>query len=136
MIDSLIAKSLQKLVRTGTLDVTFASGRTRSFGDRSEAPIRIRFADPAAERALVLDPALKLGELFMDGRLIVEEGTVYDLVSLIKRNGLRRLRAPHVALLALWRVARGRIARAITPDSARRNVAHHYDLFRNPGSKP
>ena len=128
MFESLISKSLQKLVRTGTLDVTFASGQTQSFGDRSEVPIRIRFADPAAERALVLDPALKLGELFMDGRIVVEQGTIYDLVSLLKRNGLRRLKAPHVALTALWRMARARIARAVTADSARRNVAHHYDL--------
>ena len=46
----------------------------------------------------------------MDGRLIVEAGSIYDLVSLVKRNGLRRLRAPHVALTALYRMARARIA--------------------------
>jgi cyclopropane-fatty-acyl-phospholipid synthase len=115
-------------VRSGTLTVRYASGRCRSFGDGTGAPLAIRFADKAAERALVLDPALKLGELFMDGRLVVDEGTVYDLVSLVKRNGLRRLNAPHVGLLALWRMARARIAKAITPEDAKRNVAHHYDL--------
>jgi len=128
MMEGLISRSLQQLVRIGTLDVVFASGQAQSFGDRSEAPIRIRFADAAAERALVFDPALKLGELFMDGRIVVEQGTIYDLVSLLKRNGLRRLKAPHVALLALWRMAKTRIARAVNPVSARRNVAHHYDL--------
>ena len=81
-----------------------------------------------AERALALDPALKLGELFMDGRLIVEAGSIYDLVSLMKRSGLRRLRAPHVGLVALYRMVRSRIASAVTPESAKRNVAHHYDL--------
>jgi len=128
MMEGLISRSLQQLVRIGTLDVVFASGQAQSFGDRSEAPLRIRFDDAAAERALVFDPALKLGELFMDGRIVVEQGTIYDLVSLLKRNGLRRLKAPHVALLALWRMAKTRIARAVNPVSAKRNVAHHYDL--------
>ena len=128
MIEGLISNALRKLIRTGTLDVIFASGRAERFGDRSEPPIRLRFADPGAERALVLDPVLKLGELFMDGRIIVEEGTVYDLISLVKRNGLRRLKAPHVALLALWRMAIARISRSVNPVRAKRNVAHHYDL--------
>ena len=127
-MERLISKSLQHLIHTGTLDVIFASGHRRSFGDRSEALICVRFADKAAERALAFDPALKLGELFMDGRILIEQGTIYDLVSLIKRNGLRRLKAPHVALTALWRTLKARIARAVNPDSAKRNVAHHYDL--------
>ena len=127
-MESLISAALARLVRTGTLKVTFASGRTRVFGDGTEAPVAIRLSDKGAERALALDPALKLGELFMDGRLIVEAGSIYDLVSLVKRNGLRRLRAPHVALIALYRSAQSRIAAQSTPEGARRNVAHHYDL--------
>ena len=124
----LISRSLQHLVRIGTLDVTFASGQRFIFGDRSEALIHIRFSDKAAERALALDPAMKLGELFMDGRIVVEQGTIYDLVALIKRNGLRRLKAPHVALIAFWRTLKARISRSVNPAGAKRNVAHHYDL--------
>jgi cyclopropane-fatty-acyl-phospholipid synthase len=127
-MELLISAALSRLIHTGSLQVTFASGRTRTFGDATEAPVAIRLTDRRAERALALDPALKLGELYMDGRLIVETGSVYDLVSLVKRNGLRRLRAPHVALTALYRMARARIAGAVTPESAKRNVAHHYDL--------
>ena len=127
-MEPLIAAALARLVRAGTLKVTFASGRTRVFGDGTEPPVAIRLSDKGAERALALDPTLKLGELFMDGRLIVEAGCIYDLVSLVKRSGLRRLRAPHIALITLYRSARSRIAAAVTPEGARRNVAHHYDL--------
>ena len=123
-----LASAFARLIRTGTLRVTFASGRIQSFGPGGEPPIALRFADGAAERALALDPALQLGELFMDGRLIIEQGSVFDLVSLLKRNGIRRLTAPHVALLGLWRAAQGRLTGAIKPASAKRNVAHHYDL--------
>jgi cyclopropane-fatty-acyl-phospholipid synthase len=127
-MEALISKALARLLRSGSLTVRFASGRARTFGDGTGPPLAIRFADKGAERALAMDPALKLGELFMDGRLVVEEGSIYDLVSLMKRSGLRRLNAPHVALTALWRIARARVARTVNPAGARRNVAHHYDL--------
>ncbi len=127
-MESLVTAALSRLIRTGALSVTFASGRTRVFGDATEPPVAIRFAEKKAQWAIALDPALKLGELFMDGRLIVETGSIYDLVSLMKRNGLRRLRAPHIALTAFYRTARARFAQAVTPEGARQNVAHHYDL--------
>ena len=127
-MESIISGALARLVRVGALKVTFASGRTRTFGDGSEPVAAVRFADKGAERALALDPALKLGELFMEGRFIVEAGSIYDFISLAKRNGLRRLRAPHVVLIGFYRTLRSRIAAAVTPDGARRNVAHHYDL--------
>jgi cyclopropane-fatty-acyl-phospholipid synthase len=126
--ERLIAAALTRLVNRGTLRVTFASGRTHEFGDGSEAPVAIRFANKGAERALLLDPALKVGELFMEGRLRVEAGTVYDLISLIKRNGLRRINAPHVALTALLRMTKAKAGAALLPERAKRNVAHHYDL--------
>jgi cyclopropane-fatty-acyl-phospholipid synthase len=127
-MERLIAAALGRLVRKGTLKVTFASGRTATFGDGSGESIAVRFADKRAERELALDPALKLGELYMDGRLIVEVGSVFDLVSLAKGNGLRRLRAPHVPLTALYRAVRAGIAARLKPERPRQNVAHHYDL--------
>ena len=127
-MERFLAYAFARLVRTGSLAVTFASGRSRSFGDGSEAPISIRFADRGAERAVALDPALGLGEMFMHGRLLVEQGSIFDLVSLLKRNGMRRLAGSPAALVALLRRARDRTRRAVTPASARRNVAHHYDL--------
>jgi cyclopropane-fatty-acyl-phospholipid synthase len=38
------------------------------------------------------------------------------------------LHAPHIGLIALYRTIRSRVAAAVTPESARHNVAHHYDL--------
>ncbi|MBA3519098.1 MAG: class I SAM-dependent methyltransferase [Rhizobiales bacterium] len=127
-MEKLLSSAFARLVRNGALRVTYASGRVAAYGEASQEPVAIRFADAGAERAVALDPALKLGEMFMDGRLMIEEGSVFDLVSLLKRNGLRRLAAPHVAALAAFRTARERIAGAVTPEAARRNVAHHYDL--------
>jgi len=127
-MERLLSHAFGRIVRTGLLQVTYASGRAAAYGDGSEPPVAIRFADAGAERRIAWDPALGLGEMYMDGRLLVERGSVYDLMSLLKRNGLRRARAPHVPAMALARTAASRLKRAVLPERARRNVAHHYDL--------
>jgi cyclopropane-fatty-acyl-phospholipid synthase len=115
-------------VKAGDLTVVTAQGQALRFGDGTGAPVRIRFKDRAAERALALDPAMKLGELFTEARLTVEQGTIYDLLHLMLRD-LRNMPAPLVFRLvdhvqmALWRWLPKN-----DPKRSRRNVAHHYDL--------
>ena len=89
-MSSALKSALQKIVRFETLNVTFASGEKVTFGDGSGAPLSVRVTDAEAERAIARDPALKVGEMYMDGRLIVEEGNIFDFLSFLKRNGVRR----------------------------------------------
>ena len=56
------------------------------FGDGAGEEVRIRFTDAAAERAFALNPELRAGELFMDGRLVVDQGTIFDLLALVLRD--------------------------------------------------
>ena len=59
-----------------------------------------RFTDAAAQLALCLHPELKLGELFVDGRLVVERGTIFELLQLIlqeTQGELGRTAAPAFA---------------------------------------
>ena len=46
----------------------------------------VKLLDRAAEWRLMLNPALSLGELYMDGRLVVIRGGLYDLLELGARN--------------------------------------------------
>ena len=115
-------------VKQGDLTVVTARGRTLRFGDGSGPPVAIRFKDAAAERALALDPALKLGELYVDERLVVEAGSIYDLLFVMLRD-LRSMKPPllfkavDAIQLALWRAfPQNKSARS------RRNVARHYDI--------
>jgi hypothetical protein len=94
----------------------------------SDQPWQSASPTPEPSAGSALDPALGLGEMFTEGRLVVEQGSIYDLVSLLKRNGVRRLGVSPAAVLTLFRIARDRIKGAVTPEKARRNVAHHYDL--------
>ena len=115
-------------VKAGDLTVVTARGRELRFGDGAGAPVRFRFMDSAAERELALDPALKLGELFTEGRLWMEQGSVYDLLYLLLRD-LRDMRPPLLFRMAdqvalqTWRWFPKNGAA-----HARRNVAHHYDI--------
>lgn len=128
MNDRLLRNVISRFVTRGTLKVVTASGAQLSFGDGTPPAVRLRFTDAAAERALVIDPELKLGELFTDGRLLIEEGTIYDLLQLV----LQDTQGDRGNLPLQWLRRARTLLRRVTAHNgvlrARRNVEHHYDL--------
>ena len=127
-MEPLYAAAFARIVQSGTLAVTFASGRSRTFGDGTGEPVAIRFKDAGAQFAVALDPQLRFGEMFMDGRMLVERGTVYDLLVLLKKNGGLEAGAWHLAMIENSRIWKERLLGWARTEHARRNVAHHYDL--------
>lgn len=128
MMNTQMAGMLGRLVRTGTLDVTDPDGGCHRFGDGSGEPVGIRFADQEAIRLILADPALKLGEMYMEGRLIVETGNVFDLLSLFKRNGLRHAASTGMKIRSLLQVLAYQARSRLPGNRNKQNVAHHYDL--------
>jgi cyclopropane-fatty-acyl-phospholipid synthase len=119
---------LRRYIRRGSLTLRYPDGKTRTY-DKGEPRIAIALKDRLALLALSLDPDLKLGELYMDGRLVIEQGNIVGLMDLLMSNivqvggasGTHRiLRFARRALrsFAQWNPAR----------AARAHVAHHYDL--------
>src|SRR4029079_16815093 len=82
-MDRLLGLLLRRFVRRGTLRITTAHGSVFSFGDATGQPVAIRFMTAAAERGVIFDPELRLGEAYMDGTLRVEEGTIADFLALV-----------------------------------------------------
>ncbi len=119
---------LNRIIRTGTLTATTADGKNKTYGDGTGDPVAIRFIDEKAENELVDDPQLKLGELYMDGRMVMDAGDIYDLLALVKSNTL----AEDLSFGMIWRgvarLALTRLQRLLPVNHNRRNVAHHYDL--------
>lgn len=111
-------------VACGDLQVTTARGMTLSFGDGTGPPIRVRFVSAGAQLAVMLDPDLKLGEAYMNGTFVVEQGSIADFVDLAAKKTDPRWSAPITMLRFLWR----RINQFNLRAQSRRNVAHHYDL--------
>ncbi|HEU4476477.1 MAG TPA: SAM-dependent methyltransferase, partial [Methyloceanibacter sp.] len=77
---------LDRIVTSGQLILIDAGGRSFGFGDHHGMRVVARVADRRAERRLALHPTLALGEAYMDGRLIIEQGTIYDFIDLLAVN--------------------------------------------------
>jgi len=126
-LDRLLSILLSRFIRRGSLRVTSAAGNTYTFGDGSGAPLAVRFTSAKAQHGVLLDPELHLGEAYMDGTFVVEQGSIADVVALLMRQN--DFAAPRWALLprALRYVFR-RLQQFNLRSRSRQNVAHHYDL--------
>ncbi len=132
MIDRLTEQLLQRaftpLVRRGHLEILLPSGRSLVFGDDTAPRVHLRFTDRRAIWALLRDPDLNLGEMFMQERLRVEQGTVYDLLELVLRDARDTPPSWVVRLIDAWRMRLRPLLQNNRRQQSRANVAHHYDL--------
>ena len=127
---SLLDRFLNRIIRQGELVVIDAAGRVRRYGtpDPRRKPVTIRLADRKVGFDLALHPRLGAGEAFMDGRLIVEDGEILDLLDLVRFNTRWEKRGNKGPIGD----GGARITRALGyinwERRSKRNVAHHYDL--------
>ncbi len=124
---SSLHKLFSKIIRIGSLTVR-GSGGEHHYGGGGGRTVRLRFVDAAAERELVTDPQLKLGELYMDGRILVEQGDIYELLALVKDNTLNEGLTLSMVLHGMGRLIASQVRNRLPVNRNRRNVAHHYDL--------
>jgi cyclopropane-fatty-acyl-phospholipid synthase len=129
-MEKMFRRFIAALIKTGSLEIETASGARYHFGDGSGPNARLRFADKAAQTAVVLNPTLRFGELYMDGRVTVDEGTIYDALAVICQNIDYLERIWWLEALTTLRGRLQHIFKANSSLRARRNVAHHYDLDR------
>jgi cyclopropane-fatty-acyl-phospholipid synthase len=124
----LLRRGLTPIVKTGNLTFVLPAGERLTFGDGSGARVVVRLTDAAAIWALLLDPDLRTGELYTEGRLVVEEGDLADFLRLVLQHGNETRPGPVVRLIDRLRTATQLLRQRNDPGLARRNVAHHYDL--------
>lgn len=125
----LLDGALSRLIETGTLHVRLPNNRLLSFGDGREPVISVALSDWTALRRLVLNPDLAVGEMYMEGRLTVEDDDLRGLLTLAIVNMARQPRQIWFQRIAtLFRSARRRVSQFNPVGKARENVAHHYDL--------
>jgi cyclopropane-fatty-acyl-phospholipid synthase len=126
----LLDRLFKKMIQDGELTVIDPSGTTRTYGKPNPAkpPIRVRITDNATARAIALNPALGAGEAYMDGRLILEQGDIAQVVDLVTWN--LRWQRDNPVRFGLWRQAQAAawFDQLNFARRSKRNVAHHYDL--------
>jgi len=125
----LLVRLLRGIVKIGEVVIIDSTGRRWRVGDAETGPsITLRLHDRFVSYKFALNPRLYFGEAYMDGRLTVEGGSIYDFIDLMGANigtaPLNTMDRWVTRFRLLWR--RYRQANSIT--RARQNVAHHYDL--------
>lgn len=125
---SLIESMLAKLVKSQPLEIVFADGSHRLVGPGDKPALTMRILDRPTELQLALNPELALGEAVMDGRVVVEHGSLYDLLDMLVAGLHGNTLSPWAQTLSRARTAIRRFSQHNTPSWARRNVARHYDL--------
>ena len=126
---TLLSAFLKHFVQVGSLTVTDCNGAVMRFEGKSPGmAAAIRLHDRTVERDIALRPRLSVGEAYMDGRLTMDCGTIYDFLDFSADNIAVGSR---VGVIQLAELA-SRLTRAIRQynpaQRSRRNVAHHYDL--------
>ncbi|RIA56470.1 SAM-dependent methyltransferase [Dichotomicrobium thermohalophilum] len=119
---------LDRVVTSGNLTFIDADGRARTYGDNTGPQVVVRLHDKPVEWRIALDPGLAIAEAFMDARLNLEQGSVYEFLELLIRNTQRTGPPGSARLLDRMRYAT-RWARQYNPvGRAARNASHHYDI--------
>ncbi len=122
----MIFKSILKsVIRNGCLRFIDATGRTYLIGDASPPCATIRLRSKRTEYALAFNPALSVGEAYMNGELLIEEGSLYDILKLAALNFNDANRHSWMSLIER---AEKYLKQYNPIAKAKRNVAHHYDL--------
>jgi len=125
-IDRLLRFFLSQFIRRGSMTFTTSNGTTFTCGDGTGEPVAVRFLTAEAERHLLLDPELAIGEIYTDGDLVIEKGSIADLLEVV-------LGQPD--MVPRWSKVRWWLRYLIRhwqqfnpPGRSKRNVARHYDL--------
>ena len=123
-----LASFLRRFFRHGRLILVDASGNRHQICGEEGPTVVFRLVDSATQRRLLRTDSITWGEAYMDGKLIIEEGSLPELLEIFERSD--------ADFQSTWfgrvvRMAHGLVAATAHYNpigKSRRNVAHHYDL--------
>jgi cyclopropane-fatty-acyl-phospholipid synthase len=125
-MDRLLRFFLGQFVQRGSITFVTASGMTFTCGDGTGEPVRVRLTTREVARQLLLDPEMSFGEAYTDGTMVVERGSIADLLAiLLDQPDIM----PRWAKLQWWLRYLVRNVQQFNPRGrSKNNVARHYDL--------
>jgi len=124
---SLIGRLIDKLLTEGSITLLEPGKTPHTYGRGGGRHLTVRLADRKVAFDILKSPSLGVGEAYMDGRLVIEDGTILDLLEMVQESNrwedATEAKALGRDLKRLFRkLRRNDLTRS------RRNVAHHYDL--------
>src|SRR5262249_41252720 len=106
-MDRLLPFFFEGFVQSGTLRGTAAGGGTVTLGGGPGPAVAVRFTSRKAQWAVLLDPELRLGEAYMNGTFVIEQGSIADVLAMVMASDasspLPRWLQPQWLLRHVWR---------------------------------
>jgi cyclopropane-fatty-acyl-phospholipid synthase len=128
----MLERTLTRFIKTGRLTIIRANGHAMRVGEPLDsAPtldVVLRLKRPLTALKVAFRPDLYFGEAYMDGTLVIEQGSLWDLFDLCGRNLVHRRSPRRSRLIRLFQVIARYFQQHNSRRAARRTVAHHYDL--------
>ena len=93
-----------------------------------DKPIIIRFLDQKLMQKLLINPDLYFGEAYMNGSLVIENGTLTDFLDLAFKNIGRGNINSYGAVIKKIKGTFGYLTNLNKIIKSKENVAHHYDI--------
>src|SRR5688572_5705466 len=126
---SIISRLIGPLLTRGRITLVQPDGSRETYGPGGDKELTIRFADRRVAFDLVRNPRLNFGQTYMDGRLVIEDGTILDLMEMITGANRWEDGGEGRALMRKGKIkGLKRLLRRNDATKSKRNVAHHYDL--------
>lgn len=125
----LLSKMMNRFVKVGELTIIDANGLSHVFGPGGDGPsATIQLHDKKLHHSLFFNPELKAGEAYMDGTLTIEKGTIRDFLTVFALNAENLRGQGHQKRLRKFYKRIKRFHQSNTRITARKHVAHHYDI--------
>jgi Cyclopropane fatty acid synthase and related methyltransferases len=120
---------LRRLIKEDGFELVDANNKSYLIGKpKKENPIRLKLLDKSLHWKLLINPDLYLGEGYMDGSIVIENGTLTEFLDIALKNVGRQPTNKITNLLGRCR----RVYRYITNfnliPKSKKNVSHHYDI--------
>jgi cyclopropane-fatty-acyl-phospholipid synthase len=126
----MLERMLKSFVKTGRLTIIRPDGTQFAAGNvanNSDPDIVLRLKKRWTEFKIAINPELYFGEAYMDGTVEIEHGSLAGLFDLWGRN-LENSPPTRPFLSRAMQAVRQAYQKTNSRLTARRNVAHHYDL--------
>ena len=83
---SLIGRLIDKLLTKGSITLLTPGKAPRTYGRGGGKHLTVRLTDRKVGFDILKSPSLGVGEAYMDGRLVIEDGTILDLLEMVQES--------------------------------------------------
>jgi len=120
---------LNRLIKEDGFELMDSNSKSYIIGNpKKENPIKFKLLDKKLNWKLLINPDLYLGEGYMDGSIVFENGTLTEFLDIVLKNIGRE----PINLMTNYLGKFRRVYRYITNfnliGKSKKNVAHHYDI--------